>query len=444
MENILLKIGQTINWLLEWPLMIYVIGISIICTIALRALPITHFVQAWKDVLMPKKEASASAGDMTPFQAFINTLSANIGNGSLAGMGAMIYAGGPGAAVWAVMISFLLMSVRFAEVYISTLYGARASKDSTLGGPMLYLRDIPGGSVISYIYAMLLFVFGASVGSAMQANSIALSLKETWGISPYVSTAIVFAFVSYVLFGGAARIVKASDSIVPVKVGTFFITSFIVLAYHYKTLYSSLVLMIESAFSPVAAIGGLVGFTVLNAIHYGAINSIMATESGLGTAAVLFGFTGSKDAKNNGLMGMLSTFISTLVCFIVALCIVASGVWTTGLTSTALTIAAFNTVFGVYGGWIVTFLSTIFGAGVMVAFAYITRAVWLFLTGGRFGWFASVFYAVATVMGALMPVQAMWSFAGMISYGLLIINLFGVLYLLPVLCRDLYGSKSRS
>lgn len=442
MENIVLKLSDALNWLLGWPFMIYVIGVSVIATIALRALPLTHFIRAWKETLMPQKTADVVAGDMTPFQAFVNTLSSSIGNGALAGMGAMIYSGGPGAAIWVVIISFLLMAVRFAEVYLSVLYGEQARHTSTLGGPMLYLKDVPAGNFLSYVYGALLFVFSASVGSAMQANSITLGLKTTWGVNEYVTAAVLFLFVSYIVLGGAARIVKASDRIVPVKVGTFFVASLIVIGYHYDKLYSALALMVESAFSPVAAIGGVLGFSVLQALQYGAINSIMATESGLGTAAVLFGGTGSKDPMSNGLMGMLGTFISTLVCFMVALCIVVSGVWSSGLNSTALTGAAFNTVFGMYGGWIVSFLSIIFGIGVMVAFAYITRVVWLFLAGGRCAWFGPLFYCVVTAMGALFPVTAMWAFASAVCKCLLVINLFGVLCLLPVLRRDLYGSKA--
>lgn len=439
--NIVSLLQDSYAWITGWPLMIYVLGISIVYTIALRGLPITHFFTAWKQALSPKKVSSANSGDMTPFQAFVNTLSANIGNGSLGGMGAMIFSGGPGAAVWAVIISFLLMSVRFAEVYISTLYGAKEEKNSSLGGPMSYLKDVPAGNVLSYLYGAFLFVFSAAVGSAMQANTIVLSLKTTWGVHEYVTTFCLFLFIAYVLGGGAARIIKASDRIVPIKVGTFFISSLIVIAYHYANLYDALVLMVQSAFTPSAVVGGVLGFTVIKALSYGAINSIMATESGLGTAAVLFGFTGSKDAMNNGLMGMLSTFISTLVCFLVSLCIVASGVWNSGATSTALTIASFNTVFGLYGGWIVTFLSIIFGVGVMVTFAYITRAAWLFLTNGKFESASSVLYCVITLIGALCPVTAMWSFAGAVCYALLVINLFGVLWLLPVVRRNLYGNR---
>ena len=77
-------------------------------------------------------------------------------------------------------------------------------------------------------------------------------------------------------------------------------------------------------------------------------------------------------------MGMVSTFISTFIGLIVAVCIVASGVWNSGLNSTALTIAAFDTVFGTYGGWIVSFLSISFGLGVIVSYAYVAKNFLIF------------------------------------------------------------------
>ena len=132
-------------------------------------------------------------------------------------------------------------------------------------------------------------------------------------------------------------------------------------------------------------IGGVIGYTIQHAIRSGMSKSIFATESGLGTAAILFGHTGSKTPVKDGIIATFSTFISVLVCFIVALCIIASGVWTTGLTSTPLTIAAFSTVFGEqFGGIAVSFLSISFGVGVLVSFAYITREVWLFLTNNKY------------------------------------------------------------
>jgi AGCS family alanine or glycine:cation symporter len=426
-----------VQWFLGWPLMIYVLGASIICTFALRGLQFRYFFKAWKVTLFPPVSDSTKhkAVDMSPLQAFVNTLSASIGNGSLAGMATAVYAGGPGAAIWAVIIGFLLMSIRFAEVYISTLYGQRIQQVG-LGGPMLYLKDV-GGSWLAGMYAFCVIIFGCAVGNAIQANSIRLSLETTWGVPMWLSASLLLLFVGYIVLGGAARIIKASDFIVPIKVGVFFISTIILLVYHYQSLGYALQIMLTGAFNPSALMGGALGFTVQQAVRYGVERSIMATESGLGTAAVLFGFTGSKDPMVSGLMGMLSTFISTIVCFLVALCIVASGVWDSGLTSTALTIAALNTVFGVYGGWIGTFLSISFGMGVMVAFAYITRAAWFYFTDGKYPFVIIAIYCIATGLGAITSVDKVWGIAGMINGLLLLINLFGVIYLLPVVMKHL-------
>jgi len=422
---------------LGWPLMVYVVGISIIFTIAFKAIQFRYFITAWKIILFPPKHAPKKiAGDMTPVQAFINTLNVSLGNGSIAGMATAIYAGGPGSAFWVVIFGLLLMAVRFAEVYTSTLYGACTSTHTTLGGPMLYLKYVIGGDMLAYCYAVFCFLFGLVAGNAIQANSIRLSIATTWGVPPLVSAIILLIFVLYVVCGGAPRIIKASDRIVPIKVGVFFITSFIVLAFHYATLWQALTLIVTSAFKPVPMAGGILGFTVQQAISYGLFRSIVATESGLGTAAILFGFTGSDKPMNSGLMGMISTFISTGVCFIIALCIVASGVWDTGLNSTALTIAAFNTVFGTFGGWIVSFLSVSFGVGVLVTYAYVVRTAWLFLTNGRFEFMFVFLYSLFCFAGALVTVEVIWDAINIVNAGLLLINLFGLIFLLPRIRKD--------
>ena len=136
-------------------------------------------------------------------------------------------------------------------------------------------------------------------------------------------------------------------------------------------------------------------------------------------------------------MGMVSTFFSTLVCFIVALCIVVAGVWDSGLNSTALTIEAFNTVFGRFGGWIVSFLSISFGFGVLVAYAYIARVVWFFLTNNKYPLGFIIIYSACTLWGALSSVNIVWDLINIAVAGTLLINLYGLLLLLPKIRPEL-------
>ncbi len=417
----------------SWPFMIFVIGVAIICTVFFRFVQFRYFFESWKTTLMP--ERTYDSGDMTPIQAFINTLSSNLGNGSIAGMATAIHHGGPGATLWVFVFGLILMSVRFAEVYLSTFFSAQASSNNTLGGPMLYLRRVAGGRWLSVLYGAFCLLFGLVAGNAIQANSVRISIQATWGISPIVSAVILCAFVSYVVFGGAHRIVKVSDAIVPIKVAVFFISAFIVLGYHIHSILPAFKLIWISAFNPAAIAGGAFGIGVQQAIRYGMMRSIFATESGLGTSAILFGFSGSKEPMKSGFMAMVSTFVSALVCSLVGVCIVVSGVWQSGLDSTALTIASFVTVFGNAGGWIVSFLSISFGIGVLVTYAYITRAAWLFLTNGRFPLGFIFLYVLFAAIGALMHVDLVWSAADIVLAGMLMINLYGIMYLLPVVAQ---------
>lgn len=436
MQNIvsIQKIGE---FFLGWPLNIYVIFVGVACTVAFCFVQLRYLPYALSSIFASSDKTTKTA-DMTPLQAFINTLSTNLGNGSIAGMATAISLGGPGAAIWILIIGLLLMSVRFAEVFLSVNASKHAVQNQEqLGGPMLYLQDVMGGKYLAGIYAYLCLFFGLLIGIGMQTNSIRISICTTWGISPLITASILTLFIVYIVCGGSQRIVALSDKIVPLKVVVFFVSVFIVLAYHYHALIPALSLMISGAFTPLAVTGGAVGFSVQQAMRYGIQRSIFATESGLGTAAILYASTGSKEPVRAGLVSMLSTLISTIVCFLIALSIVASGVWNNGMGDISLTIAAFATVFGWAAGWIVSFLSVTFGIGVLVSFTYICQKAWLSITHGRF---QNVFYITLCLVGffgAMLDAKTVFSMGDYLLAAMLLINLFGIAYLIPVIKKCL-------
>lgn len=309
-----LLIQKVSNQVAGLPLLIFIALAALVYTVRLRGIQFRYFMRGWRETLQPS--GANSAGEMTPLQAFVNTLGASIGNGSIAGVATAVYAGGPGSLFWLLVFGCLMMAIRFAEVYISTLYGERnAGNASTLGGPMLYLQDVPGGRYVAGLYAITCIFFGLLVGNAVQTNSISLALNATTGISPLIIGVGLLAFVAYLLLGGASRIVAIADIIVPIKVAVFFIASAVIIGYHIAELPHALMLIMHGAFSSQAMVGAAAGATLFQAMRFGLTRSVMATESGLGTIAILFGFTGSAQPLRSALMGMIGTFVSTLVCF---------------------------------------------------------------------------------------------------------------------------------
>ncbi|MDF2576549.1 MAG: alsT 1 [Chlamydiales bacterium] len=441
-------IHKLVEQIWGWPLLGLLAVVSIVFTILLGGVQFKYFFTSWKLAFSnenPKSSDESGEKQITVFQAFINSLGASIGNGNIAGIPAAVHQGGPGAIFWMVVFGFICLSIRYAEVYLGTLFtnNASAKDKAPIGGPMLYLAKIPGGRYLPHIYAFFCFFYTLVAGNAIQCNSIAVGFVRTMpDTSPMTVAIILTAFVMYVLLGGANRIIAASEKLVPLKVGVFLICSTILLGYHSDKILEALQLIWHHAFHPVAIAGGAVGIAVSSAISYGVSFGMNASEVGVGTASVIFGRTEKQDPVKKGIISMLSAFITThVVCFIVGLSVIVSGVWNNGETSTALNVSAYETVFGLKGGWIVNFYTIVFGLSVVVAYAYIAQECWLFVTRQRGKVVFLVLYTLATIWGTLGSVDFVWDTIRIILATMLLINLYGIMYLLPSVRKGLQETK---
>ena len=441
-DSVALALKQIGDLLWSWPLILFILGSGVLMTLVLRGVQFRYFISAWRYLITPE---TAQTGTITPLQAFLNTLSASVGNGALTGMATAIYSGGPGAAFWVFILGFFTMPIRFAEVFAGTQFTISDQKTGVRGGPMAYIGSVPGGRVLASLYVFTCLVFTLICGDAMQANAISKGLTATVpALHPSLIAGALFIFLVYVVLGGAQRVLKVSDRIVPLKVGLFLVAILIALLYHYAAIWGAIQLMVSSAFSSQALMGGVIGHTIQDAIRFGMARSLNATEVGLGTAGILYGATQSKDPIRSGIMAMATSFISNhVVCFSIMLLIIASGAWSSGIIGPGMTIAAFSSVYGYAGGWIVTLLSMMFGLGVLVAYIFIGRECWLFLFGQRGLSFYSALFCLFALVGALIDVALVWNSIDLMVAGLVVMNLYALLVKLPVISRALRAYQPR-
>lgn len=414
------------------PFLIFFFAVCIFMTVYLNFVQFRYFMTSIRMIFAP--HASSAVLDKTetlsPFQAFINTLGGNIGNGSLAGIPVAIAVGGPGSIFWLLVMSTFSVALRFAEVYLAVNFSSMATKEKS--GPMYYLSLLPFGNVLSLLFAIFLFGYMMTGGNLIQCNAVGIVIQRAWGIPQYVTAIAVLIFILYIVFGGAQRIVKILDKLVPVKVYGFLISALIVLAYHITSIPHALYLIVSCAFNPQAVLGATCAFMVQKSVALGLQQGVNASEAGLGTAAVAFGATKSDQPVQSGIMSMLSVYINThIVCFLVALSVLASGVWNNGETSTALLVSAYETVFGFAAGWIVTTLVIMFAMSVVVAYAYNAKICWQFLTSGRYTYAFIVFYAVSAWYGTVMNAPIVWTINSLVTGCLFLINVIGLLYFAP-------------
>ncbi|CDK30603.1 alanine/glycine:cation symporter family protein [Candidatus Babela massiliensis] len=435
---------KLLNNLIWDPIVVLFVIVGVVSTIALRFVQFRYFFKSWQLVLAPqeKKKEGDKEDSLSPFQAFVNALSTSIGNGSLAGMATAVHEGGPGAVFWIFVLGIFALPIRFCEVYLSSAYSDSGASVTT-GGPMAYLKKVPGGFILPAFYAIFCLLLSFAAGDAVQVNSITCGLKSIINIDSYIIAALLFAFVAYIMLGGAARIIKFSMALVPFKVVIFFVSTLLLLIYHSSALIEAFRIIVISAFEPQAIKGAILGTTMQSAIRYGLSRSVNASEAGLGIAAVFFGSAGNKNPVENGIMSMVSAFISNyLVCFVLALIVVLTGVWNHEATGIALTSEAFATFYGSFANWLITLLSIIFGMSVLVGYAYIGRECWSYLTKGRYLWVYSILYSVLAFFSSIAKVQLVWDSIDLVNAGLIAINLYGILYLMPKIRKAIveYGN----
>ncbi|WP_161945292.1 alanine:cation symporter family protein, partial [Streptococcus suis] len=93
----------------------------------------------------------------------------------------------------------------------------------------------------------------------------------------------------------------------------YILASLIVLVVHWNELLPTLGLVLKSAFSPAAAVGGFVGATVKEAIQRGIARGVFSNESGLGSAPIAAAAAKSDNPVEQGLISMTGTFIDTII-----------------------------------------------------------------------------------------------------------------------------------
>jgi AGCS family alanine or glycine:cation symporter len=197
-------------------------------------------------------------------------------------------------------------------------------------------------------------------------------------------------------------------------------------------------LIFSSAFSGEAAAGGFAGAAVAKGIQFGVARGIFSNEAGLGTGSLAHSAARTADPARQGLIGMTGTFIDTIVtCSITALAIVVTGAWKTGQTSTALTITAFSSTIGIFGGYIVTIGSALFGYSTILGWSYYGEQCTEYLFGTVTNVPYRALFVVATFIGAVAKLSFVWTLSDVLNGFMAIPNLIGLLLLSGVAARTL-------
>lgn len=339
--QLLLSAVDSIIW--GPPLLILLVGTGIYLTIRLKLLQIFRLPLAFK-YIFSKEDDDNVKGDVSSYGALCTALSATIGTGNIVGVATAIKSGGPGALFWMWIAAFFGMATKYAEGVLAIKYREVDENGQMSGGPMYYIKNGLGLNWLAKLFA----IFGVGVallgiGTFGQVKSIADAAQIGFEIPVVITAIVVTVLVALVTLGGIQRISKVSEKVVPIMAVLYILGVILVLIFNFNKIPSAIVLIIESAFNPKAALGGAVGITISIAMQRGIGRGVFSNEAGLGSAPIAAAAAKTNSPVRQGLISMTGTFIDTIIiCTMTGIVIVVTGSFSGNLEGAALTTAAFE------------------------------------------------------------------------------------------------------
>ncbi len=421
-------IQRASDWLWGAPMLALVLGTGLYLAWRLRLVQLRHFGAALRG-LFGRAEAGGE-GDISPFAALMTAVGGIVGNGNLAGVATAITAGGPGALFWMWVSGAVGMGTMFAESVLGVRYRRKGADGLFVGGPMYYLRDRLGWHRVAAFFAFGMALKTLLATTTVQSNSIASVVGAELQWSPFMTCALVAAVTAAAVLGGVRSIGRISEVLAPFM-GVLYLAGALAVLWAFRAeLAPALDLVFRHAFSPVAAAGGFLGAGVREAFRFGVARGVYSNEAGTGSVPIAHASARTRQPVRQAGVAMLGVFLDTLVVSsATGLVLLASGAWTSGLDSTALTAEAFRAGLGGTGGWVVLAASLLFGLTTLITWAFYGEQCAVYLFGPRARRPYRALYCLAILGGSLAGARAIWAWADLLNGVMAIPNLIALVAL---------------
>jgi AGCS family alanine or glycine:cation symporter len=210
----------------------------------------------------------------------------------------------------------------------------------------------------------------------------------------------------------------------------------VVIAINFSSLPDALMIIVTSAFSLEAGIGGFVG-----ALLAGIQRATFSNEAGLGSSAIIHATAKTNIPVKQGIAGMMGSFVDTvIICMMTALIIVISGAYKTtdGIAGVELTSAAMGSAVSWFP-YVLSFCVVLFAYSTLITWYYYGEKCLSFLFGEK-RWVTLSFkfiFCSFVVVGAAAELGNVIRFSDAMMLSLAIPNIIGLYILAPEIKKDL-------
>jgi AGCS family alanine or glycine:cation symporter len=261
-------------------------------------------------------------------------------------------------------------------------------------------------------------------------------VNETFGVSFWITGLILAVLTAVVVIGGIKSIARVCEMLVPFMAIFYVLGCLILLVMHFEHIPNTLKLILQSAFTGHAVVGGFLGAGMKEAIRYGVARGLFSNESGLGSAPIVAAAAQTKNPVRQALVSSTGTFWDTVVvCAMTGLVLVNSGEWLNGLKGAALTKAAFSDI-PVVGPIVLTVGLLTFVFSTILGWSYYGEKAAEYLFGSKaispYRWL----WVIGVMTGSVLTLPMVWSLADITNGLMAIPNLISLLVLNRVIFSE--------
>ncbi|MGB2892120.1 MAG: sodium:alanine symporter family protein [Albidovulum sp.] len=426
-------------------MIVLILGTGLYLQVRLGFMPLFKIIYGFRMIWKSRTPGATAEGEITPYAALMTALSATIGTGNIAGVATAIAVGGPGALFWMWVTAFVGMATKYAEVVVAVKYREVDDRGEHAGGPMYAIRNGLGRHWhwLGTAFALFGGFAGFGIGNMVQANGIASAMENAFGLSTWITGAILTVLTGLVVLGGIKRIGAVAERVVPTMAIFYMVCVVVVLVMFAGEIPAAFATIFSDAFTGTAATGGFLGATIIMAIQRGVARGIFSNEAGLGTAGIAQAAGSTSNPVFSGVIGMMGTFIDTIiVCTLTGLAIMVTGVWSSGETGAVLTSTAFEAAMPGIGSYLLAISLALFAFTTILGWAYYSEKCWEFLVGTISEKPFRILWTIAVFFGATLSLDFAWLVADTLNALMAIPNLISLLLLSPIvikLTRDYFA-----
>ncbi len=427
------------------PALVGIVGVGLYLSLSLGFPQLTllpRAVKAFLEKLRPGRNGEGTSS----FQALCTALAATVGTGNLVGVAGAICLGGPGAVFWMWICGGFGMVTKFAEAALAVRYRVRR-KDGFVGGPMYMIVEGLGKrwKPLAVCYCCFGVIAAFGVGNAAQVNAAVTSIngilaffgREETRSGNLLMGLFLAVLIGAMLLGGARRIGKAAEAVVPFLAAAYLLMCTGVLAVRVKEIPSAFSAILQGACSPRAVTGGMLG-SAFQALRIGCSRGVFTNEAGMGTASIAHAAAEVSHPAEQGLMGIMEVFLDTIViCTMTALVILCSGIPIPYGTDEGaeLTTAAFASVYGEGAAIAIALALCCFAIATVLGWGLYGARCAEFLFGAKAWKYFALAQTAAVVFGSVLDTALVWQLSETVNGLMAIPNLITLAALTPELQR---------